>query len=135
MPEVKNKKIEASSRSRKKPLINAMDTPMENYFKSFHREGFKYSAPLETENAIIKSRLDAGWDFVRDEKGNIVEYSGKGGSKHILMDQPIEYWQEDFEIQQREIDKTENLTPGLKGMGYLPKGHSQMIENDNVRNI
>lgn len=128
-----SKKSNTPNRPKRKPLVNSLNTPMQDFFASFHEEGFKYYAPREDEGYLIQQMLDAWWEYVKDSNGNVVQFKGKGNTVHVLLRQPEEYWQEDFSAQQRRVDETESYAGELSQMGYLPKGKGQMIEDDYIK--
>jgi hypothetical protein len=121
--------VGTSARPKRKPLVNALNAPMQSLFESYHEKGFKYSAPRIDEQHLIQRMIEAGWEHVKDG-GKPVEYKGK--SHHVLMRQPMEYWLEDEAIRQKQIDNTERSNLGSEQATYLPGDRKQMIEDERV---
>jgi len=85
-------------------------TPMQDYFKSFHREGFAYYAPIvkSLDDMSELKRLERGLYYpVADDSGNIVSYQS-GNDLHVLVETKQKYKDQAMAEREMKIAATES---------------------------
>jgi hypothetical protein len=80
----------------------------------------------------VQQRLDAGYEFVKDEAGNKVIRHSSDGVNLILMRQPMEYREEDLAIKRdmnySQIKAEQSVEEGF----YKPGDRKNVIQRDDM---
>ena len=97
------------------------------------REGYRRYFTLSGPNhpGLIDQMLRAGYDFVLDGDGKKTEVPAGGGNMHVLMETPIEYYNEDMAAQ--EASNSGAMLKEINKLGdseYIPEGREKVAKRD-----
>ena len=85
---------------------------------------------LDDQQGKIQRYLDAGYEYYTDANGKHLTRPGGNGKTHILMMQPLEYWNADQALKKKKNHATIAEKAKLDDGEYIPDDREYVVSPD-----
>ena len=123
--EVGGEQIKATAPEKRKVRIPVGSATKLHVSKHLIKEGYRYYWGIDRPG-FLDSLIDAGYEFVTNEKGENMSVHAGNGHKHFLMRVEQRYYDEDMASQMKQLDDAtfaqaalakDEYTVGGRGIG------------------